>query len=342
LIRAYRIPKSSEPSNGRTADALRLDSLPNPQPLPGQVIVRMRAASLNFRDQAIVAGDYPMAASDRDVIPLSDGAGEVIAVGEGVARTQVGDRVAGTFFQTLRHPLATQPVALGAAMDGVLAEEVAFYEDGVVPIPAGYSFEEAACLPCAAVTAWHGLFRMGRPITPGSLVLTQGTGGVSMFALQFARAAGAHVIATSSSDDKLARTRQLGAQVGINYRTTPDWDKEVLRMTSGRGVDCVVEVGGVGTLQRSINAVGPGGKIVMIGLLTGRDGGVNPYPLMFKGAALHGVYVGDREMFLEMNRAIEVTGVKPVVDRVFPFEDAREAYKYQAAGKMIGKVVIKI
>jgi NADPH:quinone reductase-like Zn-dependent oxidoreductase len=337
LIRTYRIPKAS-----KRADDLRLEELPDLQPLPGQVIIRMRAASLNYRDQAIVSGDYPMAVLDRGVIPLSDGAGEVIAVGEGVARTAVGDRVAGTFFQTLRHPLATAPAALGAAADGVLAEQVALYEDGTVPIPAGYSYEEAACLPCAGVTAWHALFRMGKPVMPGSTVLVLGTGGVSTFALQFARSAGAQVIATSSSDEKLARVRELGASAGINYVTTPDWDQEVMRLTAGRGADCIIEVGGVGTLQRSINALGRDGKITLIGLLTGRDGGVNPYPLMFKGGAIHGVYVGDRAMFLEMNRSIEVSGVKPVIDRVFPFDQAIEAYKYQASGKMVGKVVIKI
>jgi NADPH:quinone reductase-like Zn-dependent oxidoreductase len=337
LIRAYRIPKGS-----KGVDDLRLDQVPEPQPLPGQVIVRIHAASLNYRDQAIVGGNYSLVAVDRDVIPLSDGAGEVIAVGQGVARTVVGDRVVATFFQTLRHPLATAPVALGAAVDGVLAEQVAFYEDGLVPIPAGYSYEEAACLPCAGVTAWHALFRMGKPVVPGSTVLALGTGGVSMFALQFARSAGARVIVTSSSDEKLTTVRTLGASDGINYATTPDWAKEVLRLTGGHGADCIVEVGGVGTLQRSIDALGRHGKIALIGLLTGREGGVNPYPLMFKVGSLHGVYVGDRSMFLDMNRAIEVSGIKPVIDRVFPFEQAIDAYKYHAAGKMVGKVVIQV
>jgi NADPH:quinone reductase-like Zn-dependent oxidoreductase len=337
LIRAYRIPKGS-----KGADRLRLDDVPAPQPLPGQVLVRLRAVSLNYRDQAIVSGDYPMAGSERDVIPLSDGAGEVVAVGDGVRATVVGDRVAATFFQRLRHPLATAPVALGAAADGVLTEQAAFYEDGIVPIPEGYSYEEAACLPCAGVTAWHALFRMGRPLTPGATVLTLGTGGVSVFALQFARSAGARVIVTSSSDAKLARARTLGATDTINYESTPDWDQAVLKMTGGHGADCVVELGGVGTLQRSINALARLGKITLIGLLTGREGGVNPYPLMFKGGSLHGVYVGDRDMFIEMNRAIDVTGLKPVIDRVFPFERAIEAYQYHAAGRMVGKVVIRV
>jgi NADPH:quinone reductase-like Zn-dependent oxidoreductase len=305
------------------------------------VVVRIRAASLNFRDQAIVTGDYP-GLKDGGVIPLSDGAGDVVAVGEGVARTRVGDRVVGTFFQKLRHPMATSPVALGAGIDGVLAEQVAFDEDGIVPMPQDYSYEEAACLPCAGVTAWHALFRMGKPVTPGATVLVLGTGGVSTFALQFAHAAGCRVIATSSSDQKLARVRELGAALGINYRAEADWDKAVLRLTNGQGADCVVEVGGVGTMQRSINALARGGKITLIGLLTGREGSVNPYPLMFKGGTIHGLYVGDREMFLEMNRALEANGIRPVIDRVFPFEQAIDAFKYHASGSMVGKVVIRI
>jgi len=336
LIRACRIPNGS-----KGADNLQVVDLPEPEPLAGQVVVRIRAASLNFRDQAIVKGDY-QGLKEGGVIPLSDGAGEVIAAGPGVARTRVGDRVVGTFFQTLRHPMATAPVALGAGIDGVLAEQVAFYEDGVVPIPDGYSYEEAACLPCAAVTAWHALFKMGKPVTTGSTVLVLGTGGVSIFALQFARAAGCRIIATSSSDEKLARVREFGAALTINYKTEPEWDKAVLRLTSGQGADCVVEVGGVGTMQRSINALARGGKIMLIGLLTGRDGAVNPYPLMFKGGAIHGVYVGDRAMFVEMNRALEVNRIKPVIDRVFPFEHAVDAFKYQASGQMVGKVVIQV
>lgn len=337
MIRAYRIPKGSE-----GADALRLDQLPEPRPLPGQVIVRVRAASLNYRDQAIVTGDYPLAGIDGDFVPLSDGAGDVIAVGEGVARTQVGDRVAGTFFQMPRNPGAAMPVAMGAGAEGMLAEQVALYEDGVVPVPSTLSYEEAACLPCAGVTAWHALFRCGSRLLPGHTVLALGTGGVSMLALQFARAAGARVIVTSSSDEKLERARQLGAALGINYRTTPEWDQEVLRLTGGRGVDCVVELGGIGTMQRSINALGRHGRIALIGLLTGREGGVNPYPLMFKGGSIHGVYVGDRDMFLEMNRGIETMSVTPVIDRVFAFEQAIDAYQYQASGQMVGKVVIRL
>jgi NADPH:quinone reductase-like Zn-dependent oxidoreductase len=233
-------------------------------------------------------------------------------------------------------------VALGAGIDGVLAEQVVFEEDGVVPVPRDYSYEEAACLPCAGVTAWHALFRLGKPVTPGSTVLVLGTGGVSTFALQFARAAGCRVIATSSSDEKLIRARDLGAALTINYRVEPEWDQAVMRLTDGQGADCVIEVGGVGTMQRSINALARGGKIMLIGLLTGRDGSVNPYPLMFKGGAIHGVYVGDRGMLLEMTRALEANGLRPVIDRVFPFEQAIDAFKYHASGQMVGKVVIRL
>jgi NADPH:quinone reductase-like Zn-dependent oxidoreductase len=316
--------------------------LPAPHPLPGQVIVRVRAASLNFRDHAIVTGNYPLADTDHEIIPLSDGAGEVVAVGEGVARTQVGDRVAATFFQNIRNPRATMPAALGVPLDGMLAEQVALYEDGLVRIPDAYSFEEAACLPCAGVTAWHALFRAGKPLLPGSVVLVLGTGGVSTFALQFAHTAGARVIVTSSRDDKLQRARALGASEGINYTTTPDWDREVMRLTHGAGADCIVEVGGVGTLPRSMNALARGGKIALIGVLTGHQGGVSPYPLMGKGGNLHGVFVGDRAMFEEMNRAIDATAIKPAIDRVFPFEQSIDAYKYQASAAFVGKIVIQV
>jgi NADPH:quinone reductase-like Zn-dependent oxidoreductase len=337
-MRAYVLPKGSN-----RVEQLCLIERPDPQPGHGQVLVRIRAASLNFRDQAVASGQYLGGVVSRDLIPLSDGAGEVVAVGPGVMQVKVGDRVAGTFFQRTA-PSALAPfVALGAMpRDGVLAEQVVFYEDGVVPLPRGYSFEEGACLPCAAVTAWHALMRAGRPVRPGDTMLALGTGGVSTFAVQFARAAGARVIVTSSSDEKLARARALGAVDGINYTRTPEWDQQVLSLTGGRGADCVIEVGGVNTMSRSFSALARGGKVCLIGLLAGREGAVSPYALMSKGGSLHGIFVGDRDMFLEMNRAIDANGIKPVVDRVVPFEQALDAYRTHAAGKFVGKVVITL
>jgi NADPH:quinone reductase-like Zn-dependent oxidoreductase len=337
-MRVWIVPKGS-----KRAEDLRQEERPTPVPRAGQVRVRVRATSLNYRDQAVVAGVYALADSTRDTVPLSDGAGDVVAVGEGVTRFKTGDRVAGTFFQIPPGgPPSAMPAALGAPLDGMLAEEVVLYEDGLVHVPQGYSFEEAACLPCAGVTAWHALMRAGRSIRPGDTVLVLGTGGVSTFALQFARAAGARVIATSSSDEKLQHARSLGAAEGINYKTTPEWDKEVLRLTGGRGVDCVVEVGGLGTLPLSMSAVGRGGKIALIGVLTGHQGGVNPHVLMFKGAALHGIFVGDRPMFEEMNRAIEANGIKPVIDTVYDFDRAVDAFRQAASGSFVGKIVIRV
>ena len=337
-MRAYVVPRG-----GRTIDQLRRVERPDPEPGPGEVAVRVRAASINSRDQAVVNGTYFGGPVSRDLIPLSDGAGEVTHVGPGVTRVQPGDRVAGVFAQVPPGgpPFATR-APLGSPLDGMLAERVVLYEDGVVPIPAGLSYEQAACLPCAAVTAWHALMRAGRAIRPGDSVLVLGTGGVSMFALQFARAAGARVVATSSSDEKLARALAHGAADGINYVRTPAWDEEVLKRTGGRGVDCVVEVGGAGTLTRSFTTLTDGGKVVLIGVLTGRGGEINPYILMRKHGSLHGIFVGDRQMFEEMNRAIELHGITPIIDRVFPFEEAVDAFRYQASGQFVGKVVIRI
>jgi NADPH:quinone reductase-like Zn-dependent oxidoreductase len=317
------------------------------------VLVRLRAVSLNYRDQMVANGTYFGPPITRDLVPLSDGAGEVAAVGAGVLRLKVGDRVAGTFFQrppagALAHrglgeggPGAL-PLALGSPLDGTLAEYIVLYEDGLVLVPPDLSDEEAACLPCAAVTAWHALFRAGRPIHAGDTVLVLGTGGVSIFALQFARSSGARVIATTSTDDKIERVRGIGASDAVNYKRTPDWEKEVLRLSGGRGVDCVVEVGGGGTFARSLQALARGGKVCLIGFVAGRDGDTSPYPLMYKAGSLHGIYVGDREMFEEMNRAIVVNAIKPVIDRVFPFDEAVHAFAHHASGQFVGKVVIRM
>jgi NADPH:quinone reductase-like Zn-dependent oxidoreductase len=326
-----------------TMEGLRRAERPDPQPEWHQVLIRIRAVSLNYRDHMVVIGQYMGGAVSRDTIPLSDGAGEVVAVGPGVTRFKVGDRVAGTFFQVwVDGPRTKFAPALGVPLDGTLAEYIALNEDGVVAIPPGLSFEEAATLPCAGVTAWSALMVLGRAVKPGDTVLCLGTGGVSVLALQFAKAAGAKVIITSSSDAKLEQARKLGADFGINYKTHPEWDKEVQRLTNGRGVDHVVEVGGVGTLARSYQSIGFGGKIALIGFLGGMTGQQEPYALLMKGGSLLGVGVGSTAMFEEMNRAIEVNGIKPVVDKVFAFDETAEAFRQFAAGNFFGKVVIRI
>jgi NADPH:quinone reductase-like Zn-dependent oxidoreductase len=275
------------------------------------------------------------------VIPLSDGAGEVVAVGPGVKKVVAGERVAGIFMQTWLAGGMNEEhgrSALGGAVDGMLAEYVVLQEDGVVKLPSHLSYEEGATLPCAAVTAWNALAASSKLI-PGESVLVQGTGGVSLFALQFARLFGARVIATSSSDEKLERVRAMGASDGINYKTTPDWEKPVRALT-GIGVDHVVEVGGAGTLEKSMKAVRAGGTISLIGVLTGTNGEINPRSLLMRNIKVQGIYVGSREMFEAMNRAIALHELRPVVDRVFPFADAVEAYRHLESGAHFGKVVI--
>jgi NADPH:quinone reductase-like Zn-dependent oxidoreductase len=337
-MRAYIMPAGC-----RSIDDLRVIDRPDPVPGAGQVLVQVRAASLNRRDQAIADGTYFGRRVERDTIPLSDCAGEIAAVGRGVTRVGPGDRVAATFFQTPPNgpPLAPR-AALASPLDGVLAGQIVLHEDGVVPIPATLSFEEGACLPCAGVTAWNALMAAGRPIEPGQTVLVLGTGGVSVFALQFAVSAGARVIATSSSDAKLERVKALGASATVNYVRTPEWHKEVLRLTGGRGADCVVEVVGAGTLERSFDSVAEFGKVCLIGVLNGRRAEISPYALMWKQATLHGIRVGTPELFAQMNRAIDTCMIHPVIDRVFPFEEALAAYRLQASGNFVGKIVIKL
>lgn len=338
-MKAYEIQ-----AGAKSIDDVRLVERPEPKAGPGQILVRMRAASLNFRDLMVVQGMYFGGASPTKTIALSDGSGEVTAVGSGVTRFKVGDRVAGTFFRNwIDGPPSAEPrPALGAlGIDGVLAQLVTFDQHDAVAIPAHLSFEEAATLPCAGLTAWNAVTVVGA-IRPGNTVLAIGTGGVSMFAVQFGRAAGARVVITSSSDEKLARAKALGADVLINYKRTPDWEKEVLNATGGRGVDCVVEVGGAGTLARSMQSVGYAGKIALIGFVAGPEGDTGPHALLRKGASIHGIFVGHRAAFENMNAAIEVNKIKPVVDKVFPFEQALDAMRYQKSGAHFGKVVIRI
>jgi NADPH:quinone reductase-like Zn-dependent oxidoreductase len=277
-----------------------------------------------------------------NTIPMSDGAGEVIAVGSAVTRFRIGERVAGTFFRGWndgkppRGPLA----ALGAPpADGVLAELVVFDEQNAVALPAHLSAASAATLPCAGVTAWRAL--ADGHIAPGESVLVLGTGGVSIFALQFARLAGARVIVTSSSDEKLARAKALGAEGCINYRAHPEWEREVLQLTDGRGVDHVVDVGGAGTLAHSIGSVAVGGRVAMIGVLTGVGAAGSPYGLLGKQASLNGIFVGSRGHFERMNAAISVNKMQPIVDREFGFDDAPAAYRHLESGAHFGKVVIR-
>lgn len=335
-MKAYRLPTFDGP------DAIQIEDLPTPEPGPGQVRVRVRATSLNFRDLMISRGLYNPRLK-LPVVPLSDGAGEVSAVGDGVSRFRVGDRVVSAFMPGWHDGPPNEEKArsaLGGDVDGMLAEEVILPEMGILPIPAHLSFAEAATLPCAALTAWNALFESGN-LRPGDSVLVQGTGGVSIFALQFARMAGVRVIATSSSDAKLARVREMGASDVINYRTTPDWDRSVRKLTAGRGVDAIVEVGGAGTLPLSTRSVKLGGYIALIGVLAGA-GDFNPVPLLMKQIRLQGILVGSVRMFASMLMAIEVAQMRPVVDRVFSFEQAAEALKYLESGAHFGKVVITV
>ena len=338
-MKAYELVKGCD-----SLDGMQCVERPDPEPGQGEILVRMRAASLNYRDQAVVTGHYFGGAVQRNTIPLSDGAGEVIGVGPGVTRFQTGDRIAGTFFQGWLDGTmpAVFPAALGSPADGTLTELKVFNENDAVKVPDSLSLEEAAALPCAGVTAWNGLMVAGKPVQPGDTVLVMGTGGVSMLALQFAKAAGARVIGTSSSDEKLERARAMGLDEGINYKNHPDWNEEVLKLTGGMGVDCVVEVGGVGTLMRSMLSVGPGGKIALIGVLSGFEGDTNPHTLMRKGGSLHGIFVGSRAMFEDMNQAIEVNNIKPPIGKVFPFTEARQAFEYQRSQAHFGKVIISI
>ena len=337
-MRLYQIPKAG------SIDDLTLTQAPTPTPGQGQALVRIRATSLNYRDLMIITNTYGRPTRP-NLIPLSDGAGEVVAVGDGVTRIKVGDRVAGIFHQKWiggeLYPEAMGS-ALGGDIDGVLSEFKVFDAEGLVPIPEHLSFEEAATLPCAAVTAWDALFHSAKPVKPGSVVLTLGTGGVSVFAIQFAHAAGARVIATSSADSKLEQAKSLGATDGINYKRTPEWDEAVLQLTGGSGADHVVDVGGAGTLPRSLNAVCLGGIVHVIGLLSGAGGQINPLALIPKAASLNGVYVGSREMFEAMNRSISVNRLKPAIDRVFGFEEAKAAYEHLKSGSHFGKVVIRV
>lgn len=323
-------------------NGLQAAELPELAPGAGQVLVRVRAVSLNFRDFMIQSGNYGHVELPR--VPLSDGAGEILALGDGVSRWQVGDRVAGTFFQNwIRggiHPGVSES-ALGGAVDGMLSEHVVLSADGVVSVPEHLSFPEAATLPCAALTAWNALVMQGR-VAASDTVLLQGTGGVSLFGLQFAKMHGARVIITSGSDEKLERARALGADETINYRTTPDWEREVFRLTGKAGVNHVLEVGGADTFSKSLQSLASGGTISVIGGVSGFTTQAPLIDIIGRNALIRGIFVGNREMFEAMNQAIARNELKPVIDREFAFDEAASAYEHLQSGAHFGKVVVAV
>jgi len=330
-------------------DHLKQADLPMLQIARGMALIRIHAVSLNYRDLMMVKGVYnPKMALPR--IPCSDGAGEVVAIGEGVSRVQVGDRVCGIFMQRwVDGPLTAErsKVALGGDVDGMLAEYALLDADGVVRFPEHLSYEEAATLPCAGVTAWNALHYAGEPphpALPGETVVIQGTGGVSIFALQFAKLLGAKVIGTSSSDEKLTRAYGLGLDAGCNYKERPEWSKWVTEKTQGLGADRIIEVGGGGTFGQSLRATRVGGMIAQIGVLSG-SATSEPLaltPILHKQLHVQGIYVGSRSMFEQMNVAITMAKLHPVIDRVFAFDQVREAFLHMQSGSHFGKIVIRV
>lgn len=325
-------------------DKLQMVDRPVPEPGAGEVVVRFCAASINYRDLMVVSGTYNPRMK-LPAIPFSDGAGEISAVGEGVTKWKVGDRVMPIFAQRWFDGDSSEEkrrtsLGAGAQWDGVLREFAVFSEDSVVRIPEHLSFEEASTLPCAALTAWHALVVSGT-IKPGDSVLTLGTGGVSIFALQFAKMAGAKVFSTSGSNEKIQKLAQLGADGTVNYREREDWDKAVLEFTEGEGVDHVVEVGGAGTLPKSINAARIGGHVALIGALTGAAG-FNPVTVFMKAICLQGIFVGSKRMFEDMNKAVSANKLKPAIDAVYEFDQVCEALRHMESGSHFGKIVVKI
>ncbi|MFC3070655.1 zinc-dependent alcohol dehydrogenase family protein [Phenylobacterium soli] len=325
-------------------DRLEVVDLPDPTPGPGEVLVRMRAVSLNYRDFLMVNGIYGRAPSASGaVIPFSDGCGVVEAIGPGVTRFKVGDRVATLFFQGwISGPPTLEKIstALGFPIPGAGRELGVFSQEGLSKVPDFLTDQQVACLPCAALTAWRGLFEDAR-LKPGDTAVLQGTGGVSIFGLQFAHAAGLKTIITSSSDDKLKRAAELGADVGLNYKSDPEWSKGVRAATGGVGADIILEVGGGGTIEQSMRAIRIGGHIAIIGVVAGAGNPFNPAALIGNSAKLQGLSVGSREAFEAMCQAIELHKIQPVVDKVFAWTEAKAAFEAMAAGSHFGKIVLE-
>ncbi|MDD2763632.1 MAG: NAD(P)-dependent alcohol dehydrogenase [Opitutaceae bacterium] len=316
---------------------------PAPRPGPRQVLVRIEAASLNYRDLLVLRGQ--LGKVREGLVPLSDGAGRVVATGPEVTRWREDDRVAPIFYPDwssgpFREAYLASALG-GGDSDGVLADLIAVPEEALVRIPDALNFEEAATLPCAAVTAWQALVVRGR-LTAGDTVLVQGTGGVALFALQFATALGARVIVLSSSDEKRERATRLGAWATVNYKTTPEWDVEVRKLTGGIGVSHILELGGPATYDRSLRALAAGGKIAQIGVFTGFGPQSNLLRLQLINAGINGINVGSGEQFAAMNEFLVTHRIKPVIDRTFAFEEAQSAYDHLASGRHFGKVVVKL
>jgi NADPH:quinone reductase-like Zn-dependent oxidoreductase len=329
---------------GENIDGLRCVELPDRPLGTCEVRVRVHAVSLNYRDLMVATGNY-LTTVDDPIIPCSDGAGEVVEIGHGVTRFQPGDRVAASFFPCWDDGVTSPEKirnALGGNVDGMLAQQVFLDQDALVKIPDTMSFVDASTLPCAGVTAWNAIFVSSNRIKPGETVLLLGTGGVSVLGLQIAKAAGLRTIVTSSSDEKLRRARELGAHHTINYRTCPEWHEEVLRVTGGLGANVVLEVGGKGTVNRSISAASMGGTVAIIGGVSGFGGDVNPVALLSGAKRMVGIFVGSRTMLEDVVRFVDTTRLEPVVDRVFPFHQVQEAYRYMESASHFGKVVIAV
>ncbi|MDX1580622.1 MAG: NAD(P)-dependent alcohol dehydrogenase [Alphaproteobacteria bacterium] len=337
MAETMRVWLSDEPGH----ENLMIEERPIPKPGPGEVLLKMKAGSLNYRDTIVVKNQYA-APTSRPIVPLSDGCGEVAAIGEGVTRVKEGDRVAPLFFQDwMSGPRKNEYVltALGGGIDGCLAEYMCLREQGVVKVPKHLTDQEVATLPCAALTAWNTLNCTG-DLKAGDLVVCQGTGGVSIFALQFAKMAGAEVVVTSSSDEKLQQAEKLGADHLINYKENPKWGSKVMEITDGRGADIVVEVGGPGTMGESLKALRTNGFIGVIGVLTGQSGEVATVAIMGKSARVQGISVGSRDWFEDMCRAININQLKPVISDTFGFDDAKSAFETMQSQSHFGKIVI--